>query len=238
MTPMTTITLDNTPDPVLDEPAAPIVNSEDVGLFPVRLRLPETVIVAGHDACEDWFWEVCLANQDHPWRMELTSDGVLEIMAPTYAPSDEHEGESFGELRQWNINHGRPGTATGSSSAYRLANGAVRCPDAAWSPRAKVLPPPHETPRARPYCPDFVIEVRSTSQARPSDLVELLNKMQEYMENGSRLGWLIDPIERTVRVYRAGVDDPELLTEPETLVGEEVLPGFTFAVRELIFDLT
>ena len=57
------------------------------------------------------------------------------------------------------------------------------------------------------------------------------------MENGARLGWLIDPMGRTVRVYRAGEDEPELLTEPETLDGEEVLPGFTFAVRELIFDL-
>ena len=93
-------------------------------------------------------------------------------------------------------------------------------------------------PRARPYCPDFVVEIRSTSQSRPSGLNELLNKMQEYMDNGALLGWLIDPIERTVRVYRAGVAEPELLNNPETLDGEKVLPGFTFAVRQLIFDLT
>ena len=92
-----------------------------------------------------------------------------------------------------------------------------------------------EPPRARPYCPDFVVEVRSGSQR---SLTQLLHKMQEYMENGARLGWLIDPIERTVRVYRAGVDEPELLAEPETLDGGELLPGFSFAVRELIFDLT
>lgn len=170
--------------------------------------------------------------------MELTSNGVLEIMPPTYAPSDEHEGESFGELRQWNISQGRPGIATGSSSAYRLGNGAIRCPDSAWSPRDKVIASPPDAPRARHYCPDFVIEVRSASQSRPSDLVELLAKMQEYMDNGALLGWLIDPVERTVRVYRAGADDPELLDNPEELSGEDVLPGFAFAVRHLIFDLT
>jgi len=100
------------------------------------------------------------------------------------------------------------------------------------------LPPPSEAPRASPYCPDFVVEIRSTSQWRPSDLGELLNKMQEYMDNGALLGWLIDPIERTVHVYRAGVAEPELLNDPETLGGEGVLPGFTFTVRQLIFDLT
>ena len=235
---MTTTALPTAPDASVSEIALPVSAVDDVGLFPIKLRLPEAVIAAGPDACEDWFWDVCIANQDDPWRMELTSDGVLEIMAPTNPPSDEHEGESFGEVRQWNIANGRPGTATGPSSAYRLANGAVRCPDSAWSPREKVLPPPSEAPRARPYCPDFVVEVRSTSQSRRSDLTELLNKMREYMDNGALLGWLIDPIERTVRIYRAGVAEPELLNDPETLDGEDVLPGFTFAVRQLIFDLT
>ena len=235
---MTTTALPNAPDAAVAETASLGFTVEDIGLFPIKLRLPEAVIAAGPDACEDWFWEVCIANQEGILQMELAADGVLEIMPPTNPPSDEYEGESFGEVRQWNIANGRPGTATGPSSAYRLANGAVRSPDAAWSPRGKVLPPPSQAPRARPYCPDFVVEIRSTSQSRPSGLNELLNKMQEYMDNGALLGWLIDPIERTVRVYRAGVAEPELLNNPETLDGEKVLPGFTFAVRQLIFDLT
>ena len=235
---MTTTVLPNAPDAAVSETASPVSTVDDIGLFPIKLRLPEAVIAAGPDACEDWFWEVCIANQEGIWQMELAADGALEIMPPTNPPSDEYEGESFGEIRQWNIANGRPGTATGSSSAYRLADGAVRCPDAAWSPREKVLPPPSEALRARPYCPDFVVEIRSTSQSRPSDLGELLNKMQEYMDNGALLGWLIDPFERSVRVYRAGVTEPELLNDPEMLDGEGVLPGFTFAVRQLIFDLT
>ena len=208
--------------------------SEVLDLLPIRLRLPSAVVSAGADAWEKWFVEFTLANDDTPWQMELTADGMLEIMPPTYPPSDEHEGETFGELRQWNIINGRPGTATGPTGAYRLANGAIRCPDAAWTPAEKVLPPSAEPPRARPYCPDFVIEVRSGSQR---SLTPLLGKMREYMENGAQLGWLIDPLERTVRVYRAGFDEPELLADPEALDGEEILPGFTFAVRELIFEL-
>ena len=208
--------------------------SDWVELFPVTLRLPAATLTAGPDACEDWFWAVCMANDETAWQMELNAKGDLELMPPTYPPSDEHEGESFGEVRQWNIGRGRPGTATGSTSAYRLANGAIRSPDAAWAPQEKVLPPSPDPPRARPYCPDFVVEIRSTSQR---SLTHLLNKMQEYMDNGAKLGWLIDPIERTVRVYRAGVAEPELLDDPQALDGEGVLPGFTFAVRELIFDL-
>ena len=202
--------------------------------MPIRLRLPDAVIAAGPDACERWFVDLTLANEDAPWVVELNAKGELELMPPTYPPSDEHEGESFGEVRQWNIGRGRPGTATGPTSAYRLANGAIRSPDAAWAPREKVLPPAPDPPRARPYCPDFVVEIRSTSQR---SLTHLLNKMQEYMDNGAKLGWLIDPIERTVRIYRAGAAEPELLQDPETLDGEDVLPGFTFAVGELIFDL-
>lgn len=208
--------------------------SDLLELFPVTLRLPEAALTAGPDACEDWFWGICLANDETAWQMELNARGELELMPPTYPPSDEHEGESFGEVRQWNIGRGRPGTATGPTSAYRLANGAIRSPDVAWAPQEKVLPPMPDPPRARPYCPDFVVEIRSTSQR---SLTHLLNKMQEYMDNGAKLGWLIDPIERTVRIYRAGAAEPELLTDPETLDGEDVLPGFTFAVGELIFNV-
>lgn len=205
--------------------------------FPLKIRLPRDVVAAGPDACEKWFVDLTLANEDAPWQMELNSDGALELMPPTNPPSDEHEGEAFGALYVWNTSTGRPGTATGPTSAYRLANGAVRSPDAAWAPREKVLTPSPNPPRARPYCPDFVVEIRSTSQSHPSDLTDLLNKMQEYLDNGARLGWLIDPIERAVRIYRAGASELELLIDPETLDGEDVLPGFVFPVRQLIFDL-
>ena len=137
----------------------------------------------------------------------------------------------------WDKEQGYPGLPTGPTSGYRLPNGALRVPDAAWTALENVRTKEPGDQGGRPYCPDFVVEIRSTTQSRPSDLDELLNKMQEYMENGAQLGWLIDPVERTVRIYRAGADEPELLTDPEMLDGENVLTGFAFNVRRLIFDL-
>ena len=232
MTSMTTAPTHSKPETGTDLSVAEKVGALDV--LPIALRLPGAVIEAGPDACERWFWDLAVANQEYLWQMELAAGGVVELMPPTYPPSDEQEGESYGELRGWNIRSGRPGIVTGPTSAFRLANGAIRSPDVAWTTRDKIVSPPPEPPRARPYCPDFVMEIRSTSQR---SLRPLLAKMQEYMDNGAQLGWLIDPLERTVRVYRVGVAEPELLSEPDTLDGEEVLPGFTFAVRELIFDL-
>ena len=216
---------------------SPLGDEPDADLFPIKLRLPSAVIAAGPDACAAWFWDVCAANEESPWQMELNANGELELMPPTYEPSDVQENTTSSEVYLWNKEQGFPGTPTGPTSAYRLPSGALRVPDAAWAARENVRAKQPGDPGGRPYSPDFVVEIRSTSQSRPSDLGELLNKMQEYMENGAKLGWLIDPIERTVRIYRAGAAEPELLENPETLDGEDVLPGFAFAVRELIFEL-
>ena len=229
---MTITLLGNEPDSSTGR--SPLGDAPDVGLFPVKLRLPEGVVSAGPDACIDWFWEVCFANDDYPWQMELTADGVLEIMPPTDEPSDVHENRTSSKVYLWDEQQGFLGAPTGPTAAYRLPNGALRVPDAAWTARENVRSRQAGEPRGRPYCPDFVVEIRSSSQR---SLPPLLRKMQEYMDNGARLGWLIDPLERTVRVYRAGVAEPELLDDPQALDGEGVLPGFTFAVRELIFDL-
>ena len=227
---MTTITPEAAPDAQRSLPPAPDL----LDLLPITLRLPEAVIAAGPDACANWFWDICLANDEWSWQMELTADGVLELMPPTDEPSDRYENRMSSKVYMWDEEAGNPGDPTGPTAAYRLPNGALRVPDTAWSPWENVLYKQPGDPRGRPYCPDFVVEIRSTSQR---SLTPLLNKMQEYMDNGAKLGWLIDPVERTVRIYRAGSADPELLADPETLDGEDVLPGFIFAVRNLIFDL-
>ena len=205
-----------------------------IDLLPITLRLPDAVIAKGPDACANWFWEICVANDDYPWQMELTPNGVLELMPPTDEPADRYENRMSSKVYVWDEGAGNPGDPTGPTAAYRLPNGALRVPDAAWSPWANVRQKQPGEPRGRPYCPDFVVEIRSTSQR---SLTPLLNKMQEYMDNGARLGWLIDPIEHTVRIYRAGAAEPELLTAPETLDGEDVLPDFVFEVGQLIFDV-
>lgn len=228
---MTTTALESRP--AAPEIAPPSSSNADIGLFPVRLRLPESVIAAGPDACEDWFWDVCMANQDVLWEMELNADMELELM-PTYSYSERREFRTSFVLETWNIENGSPGMTTGPTAAFYLSNGAIRSPDTAWTLNEKVLPLRGEPPKTWPFCPDFVVEVRSDSEI---SITPTLTKMQEYMDNGAKLGWLIDPIERTVRVYRAGAAEPELLEDPETLDGEEVLPGFSFDVRRLIFDL-
>ena len=203
-------------------------------LWPIVLKLPQSVIDCGSDACAHWFWDLCLGNDESDWQLELSANGELEIMPPTNEPSDVHENRTSSKVYLWDEEEGFPGVPTGPTAAYRLPNGSLRVPDAAWTAMSNVRARQHDDPRGRPYCPDFVVEIRSTSQR---SLQPLLAKMQEYMDNGAQLGWLIDPLERTVRIYRAGVAEPELLDDPETLDGEEVLPGFTFAVRELIFEL-
>lgn len=233
-----TTALPNASEAAVAETASPVPNVDDIGLFPIKLRLPEAVIAAGPDACANWFWDLCLANHESVWQMELNADGELELMPPTFEPSDRYEIGMSSKVYMWDEEQGNPGDPTGPTSAYRLSNGALRVPDAAWTLWENVRARQPGDPGGRPYCPDFVVEIRSTSQSRPSDLAQLLDKMQEYMDNGALLGWLIEPIERTARVYRSGVAEPELLNDPETLDGEDVLPGFTFAVRQLIFDLT
>ena len=213
-------------------PGAPVPDEPALDFPPIAIRLPDAVVAAGSDACEEWFWAVCSANQDSFWAMELTADGALELM-PSYAYSERREFRAGFALETWNISRGSPGMTTGPSAAYLLPNGAIRGPDAAWTLAENITPPSAVPPRTWPFCPDFVIEIASAAPALPG----LLNKMAEYMDNGAQLGWLIDPLERTVRIYRAGVSEPELLHNPETLDGADVLPGFTFPVRHLIFDL-
>ena len=219
-------------------PTAPWAEPEvdNINPFPFKLRLPDAVIAAGPDACESWFWDICLANDNALWQMELGADGVLELM-PSYAYAERREFRFGFALETWNIGLAIPGMTTGPSAAYRLPNGAVRSPDGAWTADEKLVPPRADPPQTWPFCPDFVAEIRSPSQSRPSDLAELRGKMREYMDSGAKLGWLIDPLERTVRIYRASVSEPELMLDPERLDGEDVLPGFVFAVRELVFDL-
>ena len=238
---MTTATA--TRPPATAETAAAVVQTPpppDAALahpFPLKLRLPDAVIAAGPAACAAWCIDLTHANPDFPGRIELNPKGELELTMPPHYPADAQEGETHATLHYWNLVNGRPGYPTLSSAAYQLPNGAIRYPDAAWTAARNVPPGAHAPGKPRPYCPDFVVEIRSVSQSRPSDLASLMAKMREYQDNGARLGWLLDPLERTARIYRPGAPAPELLHNPETLSGEDVLPGFTFPVRQLIFDL-
>ena len=168
---------------------------------------------------EDDFFLFCQAN--HDLRLERLATGEIVIMPPEGWGSGRRGAEVLSALGPWAKADGT-GVATGSSAGFRLPTGAVRAPDAAWVRRERLAAvPAADQERFLPLCPDFVVEVRSPSDS----LQDLLAKMAEYVANGARLGWLIDPQDQTVHVFRAG-RPPERLERPRQLDGETVLPGF------------
>jgi Uma2 family endonuclease len=173
------------------------------------------------------FWEISLTNRDV--RLELTAQGKLIVMPPTGWESGKRNASLTGRLHSWSEIDGT-GIAFDSSTGFRLPNGAVRSPDAAWvkQDRLDALNPNPES--FLPLAPDFVIELRSASDSAR----DLRDKMKEYMDNGVRLGWFLNAKEKEVEIYRLG-QTVEVLKSPKSLSGEAVLPGFVLELKG-IFD--
>ena len=196
-----------------------------------ELRLNLTALGVDHLA-KDFGERLCQLSSDNPgWQFEYSAQGELIVMAPPGSDSSAAEGVAFGELYVWQRNN--HGMSYPSSIGFSLPSGAVLIPDAAWITQDQYdnLTPP-ERRRTINGAPDFFVEVRSRTDRLP----RFLTKMREWIDGGARLGWGIDPRNRQVYLFRAGQVEPELLEDPETLSGEDVLPGFTFQVRSLIFD--
>ncbi|WP_299408552.1 Uma2 family endonuclease [Acaryochloris sp. IP29b_bin.148] len=171
------------------------------------------------------FYELCIANQDIA--MERSPQGELIIMPPVGGESGIGEANYITDLNIWNRQTGL-GKVFSSSAVFNLPGGGDRSPDAAWVQlkRWEALTP-EQRKKFPPICPDFVIELRSESDR----LQPLQSKMQEYLASGLRLGWLINPQDQTVEIYRP--DQPvEVRPLPATLSGEEVLPEFSLAICE------
>ena len=147
-------------------------------------------------------------------------------------PQDSETGnrnlDIEGQLWLWN-RQTKLGVAFNSSSGFHLPNGAFRSSDAAWIKleRWEALTPEEQEGFA-PICPDFVVELRSKSD----NMEPLRGKMREYLANQALLGWLIDRKNRKVEIYRQG-RDVEVLDNPTTLSGENVLPGFILDLTEV-----
>lgn len=166
------------------------------------------------------FFEFCHLNGD--LRIERTSEGDIIVMPPTGSESGNQDFELTSQFGIWVKKDGR-GKGFGSSTGFTLPNGAVRSPDLAWirNDRWNALSTKEQKVFA-PICPDFVVELRS-----PTDRLSYVqDKMQEYRENGAQLGWLVDPLEHTVHIYRPE-QKIEILKEPQTVSGDPLLPGFT-----------
>ncbi len=176
---------------------------------------------------DEQFYRLCTKNQD--WQFERNAKGELIIMPPVGGVSGNREADLITEVNIWN-RQTKLGKVFSSSTIFRLPNGGDRSPDVAWVKleRWENLTE-EEQEKFPPICPDFVIELLS----RTDSLKALQDKMQEYLDSGLKLGWLINPQDREVEIYRSN-QSMELVKYPATLSGEVILPGFVLDLTEII----
>ena len=191
------------------------------GYTPMVLHLDPIIQMSGEQ-----FFQFCRINDE--WRIERTTEGDLEIMPLTGGGTGNRNFKLATRLGFWTERDGT-GVAFDSSTGFVLPNGATRSPDASWVRRERLAElSTEQKERFLPLCPDFVVELRS-----PSDRLEnLQDKMREYLENGARLGWLIDPEERRIYVYEPG-KEIRTLQNAEEVSGGTVLPGFVLDLRQI-----
>jgi|LakMenE01Jun11ns_1017448.scaffolds.fasta_scaffold9936990_1 Uma2 family endonuclease len=182
-------------------------SDQPVGDLPLTLRLNES------------FEEFVTLNPDLV--VEQNANGEIVIMSPTGGESSERNAELTFQLRAWSKQFG--GVTFDSSVIFCLPDGSKRSPDASWISSERWLALPLEDRKKYPpITPDFVIELRSESDR----LKDLQEKMQYYMDNGVRLGWLIDRLTNRVHMYQQGIP-VEILESPESVSNQELLPEFT-----------
>jgi Uma2 family endonuclease len=174
---------------------------------------------------EEQFYEFCLANRD--LRIERTATGEVIVMPPAFSDTGNRNFNIAVQLGGW-AERNATGLGFDSSAGFTLPNGATRSPDAAWIrlDRWNALTEEQKASFA-PICPDFVVELRSASDT----LSSLQKKMEEYIANGTVLGWLIDRQNRQVHIYRPH-REPEILNAPETISGAPELPGFELVMAK------
>jgi Uma2 family endonuclease len=176
------------------------------------------------DISDEQFYQLCMQNPDT--KFERNVDGEIIIMPPTGGETGKRNAKLITRFTIWNEQTGL-GEVFDSSTGYTLPSKANRSPDVSWIKQERwnslTL---EQRQKFIPLAPDFVLELMS-----PSDyLVDVQGKMQEYLDNGVQLGWLINPEVKQVEIYRLG-QDVELLNSPASLSGEDILPGF-------VLDLT
>lgn len=190
-------------------------------IIPVVLQLPSAITMT-----DEQFYEFCQINRD--FRIERNAAGELMIMSPTGSETDERNFNVIVQLGIWTKQDGT-GVGFGSSGGFTLPNGAVRSPDAAWIKRTRwEAISPELRKKFAPICPEFVIELRSETD----NLRILQDKMQEYIDNCTQLGWLIDRKQRQVFIYRPDIA-VQVLDNPQSLSGEALLPGFLLDLSQV-----
>jgi Uma2 family endonuclease len=172
------------------------------------------------------FYQLCEENPD--LKLERNANGELIVMPPTGGETGKSNSTANAQIWTWN-EQSELGEVFDSSTGFTLPNKADRSPDVSWVEKSRWSAlTPEQREKFIPLCPDFVIELVSPSDS----LKKSQEKMQEYMENGCRLGWLINRKKREVEIYRPG-QDVEVLQSPLTLSGENVLPGFVLNLQKI-----
>lgn len=191
--------------------------------YPLTFNLDDVLLT------DDQFYKLCINNPE--MNIERSSKGVLIVMPPVGGESGNRESESMIDLGIWNRREQR-GYVFSSSTIFKLPGGGDRSPDASWVERSRWNQlTADQKKKFPPIAPDFVLEIRS----RTDKLATLQKKMQEYLDSGVRLGWLFNPQDQQVEIYR-----PEQLVEvrslPTVLSGEETLVNFELSMP-LFVDL-
>jgi Uma2 family endonuclease len=188
-------------------------------MFQSMAMMPVVLNLENVELTDEQFYRLCHANRD--LQLERTAKGELVIMPPVRGSSGNQEASLIGLLWLWNQQTGL-GKVFSSSTIFKLPGGGDRSPDVAWIKldRWEALTT-EEQEKFPPICPDFVIELRS----RTDTLKPLQEKMQEYLNSGLRLGWLINHQDEQVEIYRPN-QAVEIVAFPVNLSGEDVLPGF------------
>ncbi len=172
------------------------------------------------------FYQLCEENPD--LKLERNANGELIVMPPTGGETGRSNSKFNLQIGLWN-EQTQLGEAFDSSTGFTLPNGADRSPDASWVEKSRWSAlTPQQKEKFIPLCPDFAVEILSPTDS----LKKTQEKMQEYMENGCRLGWLINRKKREVEIYHPG-QDVEVLQSPLTLSGENVLPGFILNLQKI-----
>ena len=199
----------------------PLTTSDYIGIEPARLVLRPLLKLD-----EEQFFQLVLQNPDQP--LEQNAQGEVIVMAPTGTFTGSNRGEIFLQLALWNKTC-KFGMVFDSSTLFRFSNGAARCPDAALVEQARCdrLTGKQRKGIAR-LTPNFVIELRSETDR----LIDLQDKLTEYLDNGVELGWIVDPIMCQVHIYEAG-KPVQVLDRPATVAGTGCVAGFVLDLKEI-----
>ena len=182
------------------------------------ISAPPVYLPPSFTVTNDQFWDLAKSNPE--LRLERTAAGELIVIPPTGSEGGNYNAELTIDVDIWN-RRTQLGKVFDSSTGFQLANGAIRAPDTAWMTNERwTALPLEQRQRFAPICPDFILELASKSD----DLGILRQKMQEYIDNGCQLGWLIIPRIQQVEIYRQNAA-VEVLQSPSSLSGEAVLPG-------------